>query len=96
MTVEGMAGLPSLVPAAVELPESVAALRADVRAFVADELAAGAWNPRVDTWLSGWDERFSRELGKRGWLGMAIPVEYGGGAKGYTDYPTLGEKQAAE
>ena len=29
-------------------------------------------------WLSGWDERFTKELGERGWLGMTIPVEYGG------------------
>ncbi|MFC5994765.1 acyl-CoA dehydrogenase family protein [Pseudonocardia hispaniensis] len=70
--------LPTLVPPPIELPEQAAALRAEVRAFLAGERAAGAWHPRADVWLSGWDERFSKELAKRGWLGMTIPTEYGG------------------
>ncbi|MHA6618362.1 acyl-CoA dehydrogenase family protein [Pseudonocardia sp. DLS-67] len=70
--------LPDLVPPPTELPPSTAALRAEVRAFLAEERAAGRWTPRPDVWLSGWDERFSRELGRRGWLGMTIPKEYGG------------------
>jgi acyl-CoA dehydrogenase len=70
--------LPDLVPPPTELPPRVAALRAEVRAFLADEQAAGRWKPRADVWLSGWDERFSRELGRRGFIGMTIPTEYGG------------------
>ncbi len=70
--------LPELVPPAADLPDRAAALRADVRAFLAQERAAGAWEPRADVWLSGWDERFTRELGRRGWLGMTLPAEYGG------------------
>lgn len=70
--------LPELVPPPTELPARVAPLRAAVREFLAAERAAGAWEPRADVWLSGWDERFSAELGRRGWLGMTIPVEYGG------------------
>jgi len=58
--------LPALVPPASELPQRAAGLRAEVRRFLADELAAGAWHPRPDVWLSGWDERFSRELARRG------------------------------
>jgi alkylation response protein AidB-like acyl-CoA dehydrogenase len=53
-------------------------LRLDVRAFLADELDAGRFVPAVDSWLSGWDEPFSRRLGERGLLGLALPVEYGG------------------
>lgn len=70
--------LPVLIPPPTELPPRAAALRAEVRAFLDEERAAGAWVPRADVWLSGWDERFTRELGRRGWLGMTIPVEYGG------------------
>ena len=73
-----LARLPRLVPPAVDLPGRAEALRAEVREFLAAERAAGAWRPRADVWLSGWDERFTRELGRRGWLGMTIPVEYGG------------------
>jgi acyl-CoA dehydrogenase len=88
--------LPALVPPASELPPSAAELRADVRRFLADELAAGAWRPRPDVWLSGWDERFSRELARRGWLGMTIPTEYGGhGASPLDRYVVTEELLAA-
>lgn len=70
--------LPALVPPPADLPPRAAALRARLREFLAEERAAGAWTPRADVWLSGWDERFTKELGRRGWLGMTIPVEYGG------------------
>ncbi len=70
--------LPVLVPPPVDLPPRAAELRARVQEFLAGERAAGAWSPRADVWLSGWDERFTRELGRRGWLGMTIPTEYGG------------------
>ncbi len=56
-------------------------VRTDVRAFLAEEIAAGHIVPRVDTWLSGVDPPFSRELGRRGWLGMTWPTSYGGGAR---------------
>ncbi|WP_138757524.1 acyl-CoA dehydrogenase family protein [Modestobacter altitudinis] len=61
-------------------PRSAAAeeVRAEVRAFLAEELAAGSFTTSVDTWLSGVDPAFSRKLGERGWLGMTWPKEYGG------------------
>ncbi len=61
-----------------ELPDTAANLRAEVRAFLAEELAAGAFVPRCDAWLSGSDRAFSRRLGERGWLGMTWPKRYGG------------------
>jgi acyl-CoA dehydrogenase len=60
------------------LPEAAVALRGEVRAFLADELAAGSFVPRCDAWLSGADPAFSRRLGERGWLGMTWPKRYGG------------------
>jgi alkylation response protein AidB-like acyl-CoA dehydrogenase len=61
-------------------PRSEAAerVRAEVREFLAAELAAGSFETHVDTWLSGVDPAFSRKLGERGWLGMTWPKEYGG------------------
>jgi alkylation response protein AidB-like acyl-CoA dehydrogenase len=53
-------------------------LRQDVRAFLADAVAAGDFAPAVDSWVREWDEDFSRQLGARGYLGMTIPQEYGG------------------
>ncbi|MEU5879681.1 acyl-CoA dehydrogenase family protein [Spirillospora sp. NPDC047279] len=56
------------------LPPGTAALREEVRAF----LAARDFTPRCDSWLTGADPAFSRALGERGWLGMTLPPEYGG------------------
>jgi alkylation response protein AidB-like acyl-CoA dehydrogenase len=61
-------------------PRSAAAeqVRQEVRAFLAEERAAGTFSTHVDTWLSGVDPAFSRKLGERGWLGMTWPRRYGG------------------
>ena len=61
-----------------ELPEAAVALRAEVRSFLAQEIAAGAFVPHCDAWLSAPDKAFSRRLGERGWLGMTWPRIYGG------------------
>ena len=61
-----------------ELPEAAEALRAEVRSFLSEEIAAGAFVPRCDAWLSSPDPAFSRRLGERGWLGMTWPKRYGG------------------
>ena len=54
------------------------ALRAEVRRFLAERRAAGDFVPRCDAWLGGFDPAFSRELGRRGWLGLNWPARYGG------------------
>ncbi|NKQ52429.1 acyl-CoA dehydrogenase [Amycolatopsis sp. K13G38] len=66
----------SLPPAT--LSHAAESVRAEIRAFLEAEIAAGSFTPRVDSWLSGVDPGFSRELGRRGWLGMTWPVKYGG------------------
>jgi acyl-CoA dehydrogenase len=88
--------LPDLMPPAVPLPDEVASLRGEVRAFVAGQLGRGAWRPQVDGWLSGWNPQFSKELAARGWVGMAIPQEYGGhGAGALARYVVIEELLAA-
>ena len=67
-----------LVPAAPPATAALAGLREEVRAFLAEQLAAGAFVPGVDTWLTRWDPVFTRALAARGWIGMTIPTEYGG------------------
>jgi hypothetical protein len=80
----------------VGLGREAGELRGEVRGFVAKERAAGRFTPRCDVWLSGWDERFSRELGARGWLGMTLPTEYGGYGRGPLDrYVVVEELLAA-
>ncbi|MGV9923256.1 acyl-CoA dehydrogenase family protein [Nocardia rhamnosiphila] len=67
-----------LVPPAAGDPTAPAPLRAQVRAFLAAQYAEGRIGRTADSWLTGWDEDFSRALAEHGWLGMTVPVEYGG------------------
>src|SRR6266850_996375 len=53
------------------------ALRRDVRAFLAETLAGRTPRERAQSW-NGFDAEFSRELGRRGWIGMSWPKRYGG------------------
>ena len=57
--------------------EAAEALRAEVRAFLATELADFPAEKRAESW-SGYDAGFSRKLGARGWIGMTFPTGYGG------------------
>ena len=68
----------SLTLAPAPRSEAAEQVRAEVREFLAAELAAGSFQTHVDTWLSGVDPAFSKKLGERGWLGMTWPKQYGG------------------
>ncbi len=59
------------------LPEGLDDLRQEVRAFIEDELKDRMAFDRADSWM-GFDADFSRKLGQKGWLGMALPKKYGG------------------
>ena len=56
----------------------LAGLRASVREFIQGDREAFGWLPTVDSWLSCWDEGFSARLGDAGFLGLTIPVQWGG------------------
>jgi alkylation response protein AidB-like acyl-CoA dehydrogenase len=60
------------------LPASTEEMRTRIRQHLADELAAGHFVPRCDTWLSGHDPGFSQRLGAAGFVGLTWPKEYGG------------------
>ncbi len=86
----------ALLPPARPLPAATGELRAEVRAFLAGERAAGGFIPACDAWLSGWDEAFSRRLAARGWVGMTVPPEYGGPGRSPLDrYVVVEEVLAA-
>ncbi|RUP04948.1 MAG: acyl-CoA dehydrogenase [Mycobacterium sp.] len=74
-----------LVPPGTIEDEALTDLRAEVRQFVAEQLAAGTFTPSVDAWLSRWDEKFTTALAERGWLGMTVPVEYGGHGRSFQE-----------
>ncbi len=56
----------------------LARLRQSVRDFIRADRNRFAWQPRVDCWLSCWDEDFSARLGAAGFVGLTIPRCYGG------------------
>ncbi len=62
------------------LPLQAEALRAEVRNFLEVKLHGVPPERRARSWL-GFDADFSRALGERGWIGMALPQEYGGGGR---------------
>lgn len=76
---------PQLVPPGATEGPALTELRLEVRAFLAEQIRDGAFVPHVDTWLTRWDRGFTRELGRRGWLGMVVPTEYGGRGRTYLE-----------
>lgn len=73
-----MSRLDGLDPAAI--PPEDEALRHEVRAFLATHLRGIPAVERARSW-SGYDPALSRALGARGWLGITLPREYGGGGR---------------
>ncbi len=58
--------------------DELAELRRDLRRFLAEDARKFGWQPGVDCWLSKWDADFSVRLAEAGFVGLTIPVEYGG------------------
>lgn len=68
----------------VRLPPEAEALRAEVRAFLAEEIAAGTFDPHLPAG-DGFDREFSRRVGARGWIGMTWPKKYGGQERSFLE-----------
>ena len=62
----------------VRLSPQCEALRAEVRAFLAQEISAGTFDPHHPGYSESYDRDFSRRVGAKGWIGMTWPKEYGG------------------
>ena len=68
----------ALAPATI--PATDEALRHEVRAFLREHLRDRPLEARARSWM-GFDAEFSRALAARGWVGLTLPVEYGGGGR---------------
>lgn len=65
---------------ATDLTASELQIQCEVRDFLDERLTPGSYE--IGLGMSGAvDPAFSRALGERGWLGMALPTAYGGGGR---------------
>jgi acyl-CoA dehydrogenase len=62
----------------IRLPPVCEALRKEVRAFLAEEVAAGTFDPHQPSHGDSYNRAFSRRVGAKGWIGMTWPKRYGG------------------
>jgi len=77
------------------LPPECEALRAQVRAFLAEAMAGVPVAQRVRNWSAA-DPEFTRRVAERGWIGMTWPKRYGGHERSALErYVVLEEMLAA-
>ena len=62
----------------IRLPPECDKLRDEVRAFLANEVAAGTFVPDRPGHGDNHNRAFSRRVGAKGWIGMTWPKKYGG------------------
>src|SRR4051794_41985545 len=67
----------------IRLPPKCDALRHEVRAFLAEEIAAGTFDPHHPGHGDAHSKEFSRRVGAKGWIGMTWPKQYGGGERNF-------------
>jgi alkylation response protein AidB-like acyl-CoA dehydrogenase len=69
----------------IRLPSHCQELRKEVRAFLADEVARGTFNPHNPKGDPASADAFSRRVGERGWIGMTWPKKYGGQERSFLE-----------
>ncbi len=72
---------------------SQTALRAEARALALEAVAR--FGRHNDSWINGYSKEFAQELGRRGWIGLTWPVEFGGGGRPAVDRLIIGEELIA-
>lgn len=69
----------------IRLPAECEALRAEVRAFLAEEVASGTFDPHRPGHGDSHNRAFSRRIGAQGWIGMTWPKKYGGHERSFLE-----------
>jgi alkylation response protein AidB-like acyl-CoA dehydrogenase len=86
---------PLTLTAASSRQPVLANLTRKVREFIDDELSLRQFRPESDAWLSGIDLAFNRRSAERGWVGMTLPVRYGGHGRSEIELFAVNEEQLA-
>jgi len=66
--------------------------RHEVRNFLEEKVKSGAFKVSSNGWVEGHSKEFSKEMSKRGLVGMTWPKEYGGQERTYIDRTILMEE----
>ncbi|MGN6747627.1 MAG: acyl-CoA dehydrogenase family protein [Xanthobacteraceae bacterium] len=69
----------------IRLPPECDVLRREVRAFLAEEIAKGTFNPYRPGHGDSHDRDFSKRIGAKGWIGMTWPKKYGGQERSFLE-----------
>src|ERR1700726_4832618 len=69
----------------IRLPPPCDELRQEVRAFIAQEVAAGTFDPSDPRHGDLHNPELSRRIGARGWIGMTWPKQYGGHERSFLE-----------
>ena len=75
--------------------DTIAALRAEVRAFLRAEADAASFDPANLDPEKRFDRAFSAKVGARGWIGMTWPKELGGHGRSYAERYAVTEELLA-
>ena len=77
--------------ALTRIPPADEALRPEVRTFLAEAIQDLPAHVRARSW-GGYSAELSRKLGAKGWIGVTLPKEYGGGGRSaFTRYVLVEE-----
>ncbi|MCP5151157.1 MAG: acyl-CoA dehydrogenase family protein [Ectothiorhodospiraceae bacterium] len=77
------------------LPDAARALRAEVRAFLAEEARAGRFDPSDPSSGGRFSPEFSRRCGEAGYIGMTWPRRFGGGERSFLERYVVTEELVA-
>ena len=69
----------------IRLPPVCDTLREEVRAFLADEVSAGTFDPSRAGHGDSHSKEFSKRIGAKGWIGMTWPKKYGGQERSFLE-----------
>ncbi|KAF0123162.1 MAG: acyl-CoA dehydrogenase domain-containing protein [bacterium] len=60
-------------------------LRQEVRDFLETKVRDGEFQVKSNGWVESHSQKFSKDMSRRGWIGMTWPKEYGGHDRSYID-----------